>query len=89
MFGFKPPFKLVIVKTLFDGKARDAQAVLEALKPEYAGEKQLNIREIEHHLQALKAVGLVQVQEERLQDGELIQSYTVTDYGRRRASDLL
>lgn len=84
MFGFKPPFRLVICTKLLDGSSKTAEEMAELLLPEYPGEKQVNAEEIGHHFMALKAVGIIETAEENIIDGKLRQSYRITPYGRKR-----
>ena len=90
MFGMKPPLRLAIGALLLDGTPRTAQAVFEALLPDYPGERQLSPDAVGAHLQALKAVGIVRVENESLDGtGALIQSYGLTGHGREKVEAAL
>lgn len=89
MFDLKPPIRLAIALLLCDGEAYTASRVHAALLPHYSGERQFTLQALEEHLQALKAVGIVRIAEERLdEEGTLIQSYALTSYGRSRINAL-
>ena len=82
MFGFKIPLKFMIVKYLADFKNKNAKDIHERLEQDYGAEKQFSIEAIEHHLQALKTVGIVKVVDVRLGDGEeLTIQYSATQNG--------
>ena len=83
MFGVKAPFRLAVGALLLDGQPRTPAQVAEALHPEYADSRLISLANVEAQLQALKAVGVVRVVSERLNDrGELEQTYVISDYGR-------
>jgi len=84
MFGFKAPFKLRIVSSLALSPSLDAREILDALRPEYGAERQCTLETVEHHLQALKAVGLVRVAATRFDGESLVIRYALTPAGRRR-----
>ena len=85
MFGMKPPLRLAIGALLLDGTPRAPQAVFEALLPDYPGERQLSPESVKRHLQALKVVGIARVEGESLDgSGNLVQTYALTGYGRRK-----
>ena len=84
MFGFKPPLKFMIVKSLADFKNKNAKDIHALLKPEYGTERQFSLETIEHHLQALKTVGIVKVVDAILEnDDELTVRYSVTRNGEK------
>lgn len=86
----KQPIRLVIAALLRDGGPRTARDVFEALRPQYLGERQLSPDAVEGHLQALKAVGIVRVAEESLdENGLFTQSYALSEYGRDRVDRFL
>lgn len=83
MFGFKMPFKFMIVKALSGVRAMDSHAVLERLKEDYGQEKQCTLETIEYHLQALKAVGIVTVSDAHIEeDQSIILHYSITKNGK-------
>lgn len=85
MFRMKAPLRLVIASLLADGTPRSAEEIATALRPAYPGERQINARNLDAQAQALRAVGIVAVAAERIDDrGGLVQSYTLTDYGREK-----
>ena len=83
MFGAKPPFRLAVGAVLLDGKPRTPAEVLAVLAPGYEGERLATLDNVESQLQALKAVGVVKIADEALDaEGELLQTYVISDYGR-------
>ena len=82
----KHPIRLTIAALLRDGKPRTARDVFEALRPQYPGERQLSPDAVDGHLQALKAVGIV---EETLEAGTLTQRYALSEYGKGRVERFL
>ena len=83
MFNAKPPFRLAVGAVLLDGVPRTPAEVLNALRPDYTGERLATLPNVEEQLQALKAVGVVKIAAEALgEEGELVQTYIVSDYGR-------
>ena len=90
MFDLKPPLRLAIALLLCHEEAYTAAGVHAALLPQYTGERQFTLQALEEHLQALKAVGIVRIAEEHLDEaGTLIQSYALTPYGRSRINAFL
>ena len=85
----KHPIRLTIAALLRDGKPRTARDVFEALRPQYPGERQLSPDAVDGHLQALKAVGIVRIAEERLEAGTLTQRYALSGYGKGRVERFL
>lgn len=83
MFGAKPPFRLAVGAVLLDGRARTPGEVLAEIAPGYAGERLATLSNVESQLQALKAVGVVKIADESLDEaGELVQTYVISEYGR-------
>ena len=74
------PLRLAVGRLLLDGAPRTACDVCTALEPEYAGERQINVANIEAQLQALKGVGIVTVCNES--DQGVV--YGITPDGRQR-----
>ncbi|MBI4806567.1 MAG: hypothetical protein HY795_15175 [Desulfovibrio sp.] len=90
MFGFKPPLKFMIVKSLLDSKGKNAKEIHDHLKHDYGAEKQLSIESVENHLQTLKTVGVVKVVSvNRGEDEELVIQYSITKNGRALISKSL
>lgn len=90
MFGMKPPLRLAIGALLLDGTPRTAQAVFEALAPDYPGERHLSPETVEAHLRALKAVGIVRAEDAAVDEsGRLALSFALTGYGRRKVEAAL
>lgn len=84
MFGMKPPLRFMVARLLADGRPRKAGDVLQDLKPLYGRERQFTLRAIEEHLQALKAVGVTEVQSLSLGQPEgVITSYRLSAHGRQ------
>lgn len=89
MFGMHPPLRFMVARLLAEGRAGRLDDLLRSLEPLYGGEKQFTRRNLEEHLQALKAVGIVEVAETfRDSDGELAYGYRITDTGRKLMSRL-
>lgn len=81
----KQPLRLTIASVLADGVPRTADDLAALLQPSYPGERQINPQNLENQAQALRAVGIVSVVEEHIdQKGQLVQAYTLTDYGREK-----
>ncbi len=85
----KLPFKVGICKALEDGIARNAAELKEVLSKVYPGERQVNEKEIERHLLALKGVGIAKVADEELKNGELVQKYVLTSSGIKRLQKMI
>ena len=90
MFGMKPPLRLAIGALLLDGTPRAPQAVFEALLPDYPGERQLSPESVKRRLQPLKGAASARVEGESLDgSGNLVQTYALTGYGRRKVEAAL
>ena len=86
----KEPLRLTIASVLADGIPRTAEELAARLGPLYPGERQINPQNLDDQAQALRAVGIVAVAEERVDDvGRLVQSYTLTAYGREKVKHAL
>lgn len=86
----KPPMRLAIGKLMLDGKARSAEDVRNELTPQYDGEKQLNLPNLENHLQALRAVGILAVAErDYTQNANPDTAYIISVDGERRVKKYL
>jgi len=86
VFGFKPPFKIMIAKVLTGIPSLSARDIHQRLLPEYGSEKQCTLESIEHHLQAFKAVGMVKVVRAEMHSDELITHYRLTRSGAEKIS---
>ncbi|EGW39611.1 hypothetical protein [Desulfosporosinus sp. OT] len=61
------------------------QQILEMLKNEYPLDRSVNEKGVENYLLSLKAVGLIKLTSVSVDDnGNLKQSYRITDYGASR-----
>lgn len=81
----KQPLRLTIASVLMDGVPRTSDELAAFLRPSYPGERQINPENLDNQVQALRAVGIVSVVEEHIdQRGQLVQTYTLTDYGREK-----
>lgn len=86
----KPPLRLALGNLLLHSEPCTAQCACEALRPEYPDERQLTPSALEEHLQAFKAVGIARIDKEYLdENGQLVQFYTLSDYGRKRVTSFL
>ncbi|MBO4318157.1 MAG: hypothetical protein J5855_07775 [Mailhella sp.] len=85
----KLPFKIAICKALEDDIAKDASELKDALSKTYPGERQVNEKEIERHLLALKGVGIAKVAAEDLKNDELVQKYVLTVSGKKRLQKMI
>lgn len=86
----KAPLRLTVASVLLDGIPRTAEELAVLLRPDYPGERQINPKNLDYQAQALRAVGIVAVAEERIdENGRLVQSYTLTGYGREKVKHAL
>ena len=85
----KLPFKIGICKALEDDIAKDAAELEIFLSKVYPGERQVNEKEIERHLLALKGVGIAKVASEELKSGILVQKYCLTASGKKRLQKMI
>lgn len=61
------------------------QDVMKDLKDDYGADGQFNKKMITHHLDSLRAVGMLETNEAGFDSsGELVIKYKATDYGRSR-----
>jgi hypothetical protein len=89
MFGMKTPLKLMIVKVMGDGSVMDARSLYRCLEPIYGTERQFSLKRLERHLQALKAVGMLEAAGAVLENGkDLVVSYRLTAHGLRKVAEL-
>lgn len=81
----KPPMRLAIGELMLDRKPRTAKEVYNILAPRYCGEKQVCLSNIEGHLQALRAVGILALpQNNNGQDARDDTLYVISADGARR-----
>lgn len=81
----KLPMRFRILHLLAGGQEMTGREVMDALRDEYSGEGQFKLGVINNHLQALRAVGMIEVADVQLDDkGELIEKFKITDYGKSR-----
>ena len=85
----KAPLRFSLLRHLIDRPCpATPYNVFEALKNLYGRERQFTLPFIEDHLESLRGVGLVKVVEAAEENGKLILSYQITDYGRLRGRGL-
>ncbi|MCG8617891.1 MAG: helix-turn-helix domain-containing protein [Desulfobacterales bacterium] len=79
------PLKYSLVKYM-NGKAKvTAKELFDSATPRYGNEKQLSLANVEKHLSALRAAGLIDMVDVAFNgDGDLNCSYKLTDYGQSR-----
>ena len=86
----KPPMRLAIGTLMLDGKARTAKDVYNELAPQYGGERQVNLTNLENHLQSLRAVGILAVTEgNHMQNANAETLYVISIDGERRVKKYL
>jgi DNA-binding PadR family transcriptional regulator len=78
------PLKYSLVKYMEGKTSVNAKELFESLQPNYASEKQLSMKNIEKHLDALRAAGLIDMVNVELNGGDLKCSYKLTAYGHSR-----
>ena len=87
----RKPFRMEICKILRDRGPLSQGELLEVLRPDYCREGQL--RALDEHLQSLRAVGIVYVASERVEERNgrevLLQSWELSGSGLRRLEKLL
>lgn len=86
----KPPMRLAIGELMLDGKPRTAKDVYDELAPLYSGEKQVNLTNLENHLQSLRAVGILAVTDsDNMQNTNADTLYVISVDGERRVKKYL
>lgn len=83
----KLPLRFSILYTLnkAGGKHLTTQEIYDQLARDYAGEGQFGLDQMELHLMAIKATGLIEGIDPYLDEaGEARYKYGITDYGRSR-----
>ena len=87
----KTPIRYKIVKLLInnpDGMA--PEAVFEAIRDYYSGERTCTLKEIDKQLMSLKAPGLAEVAcAEESSNGGLVITYRITEYGKELAKQYI
>ncbi len=79
------PLKFDLVKFMVGKDEVSALELFDNAKITYEGERQLSYKDIEKHLSALRAAGLIEMVNAKLDgDGSLLCSYRLTDYGNSR-----
>lgn len=78
-------FSILYALNKAGGKYMSTQEIYDQLAKDYAGEGQFGMDQMEHHLMAIKATGLIEGVDPYLDDaGEARYMYGITDYGRSR-----
>lgn len=81
----KLPMRFRILHLMAGGQEMTSQEVMDALRDEYGDEGQFKPGVINTHLQALRAVGMIEVADVQFDEkGELVEKFKITDYGRSR-----
>lgn len=76
------PLKMQIASVFRHCEALDPRAVLELIQDQYPGEPYCSLEVVSAHLQALKAVGIVNEEHSYLDDaGNLVPVYRISEYG--------
>lgn len=89
MLKMNPPLRFMIARLLADGRVRETGEILAELSPLYGRERQFSRQGLEDHLQALKVVGLVEVQDVSLDAaGGLVFRYRISPQGLKLLSRL-
>jgi len=78
-------FRILYVLNKAGGKDMTTKDIYDQLAKEYQGEGQFGMDQMEHHLMAIKATGLIEGRDPYLDEaGEARYNYVITDYGRSR-----
>ncbi|KUK31229.1 MAG: Winged-helix DNA-binding domain protein [Thermoanaerobacterales bacterium 50_218] len=81
----KLPMRFRILHLISEKENMGVDEVMEALRPEYGGERQWKRGVIYDHLRALKAVGMIETTDVSLDEkGNLVEKFKITDYGKSR-----
>lgn len=80
------PFKMRVYQFVAESnRAVNADDIMSGLQGEYGGEKQFNRKRVEHYLDAIAAVGMIEESQLGFNDkGELTIDYSSTKLGRDR-----
>lgn len=79
------PLKYTLVKYMNGKTSVKAKDLFDNAQPRYGNEKQLTLENVEKHLDALRAAGLIEMVDVKLNgSGDLIGSYRLTAYGTGR-----
>jgi hypothetical protein len=77
------PARTAVLNYLYDVKNADVSQIMEALKPQYGGERQFTKKLYTDHVMALEANGFVNISSYGLdKNGELFVCYEISDDGR-------
>lgn len=78
-------FSILYVLNKAGGKDMTTKDIFDQLAKEYQGEGQFGMDQMEEHLMAIKATGLIDGRDPYLDEaGEARYHYVITDYGRSR-----
>ena len=78
-------FNILYVLNKAGGKEMTTKDIYEQLAKDYQGEGQFGLEQMELHLMAIKATGLIEGRDPYLDDeGQARYHYVITDYGRSR-----
>jgi DNA-binding PadR family transcriptional regulator len=79
------PLRFGILYTIHLNQEINHPEIMIQIEPYYGKERQFNLKEIENHLDALKAAGLIEETKSMLNEkNELINFYKITDEGKDR-----
>lgn len=85
MGAAKLPLKYSLVRHMNGKTSVTAKELFDSAQPRYGNEKQLSLENVEKHLDALRAAGLIEMVDVKLNgSGDLNCSYQLTDYGTAR-----
>lgn len=78
-----PPLYYAIILHFLDGKADNAQGIVDALMSDYGHYKLLNLKDVEEALATAKENGLLEEADFlKNESGELVIDYRLTEFGR-------
>jgi hypothetical protein len=83
------PMRFRILHIISTHKDINRQQLIDALKPEYGNEGQLNDSLVETHLASMRAVGMIEDTDISIDaSNNLIQRFKITEYGHSRLAYL-
>ncbi len=87
MKDMKLPMRFRVLTLMDEHEALSDQEVFDILKKEYGNEGQYRMSTIKLHLHSMQASGLLCASDMTLDEqGELIETFKITDFGRSRLS---
>jgi DNA-binding PadR family transcriptional regulator len=83
--AIKLPLRFRLLHLMASKTEANVHDLMKDLRAEYGNEGQFSVKSFENHLTSMRASGLIEETDVNLDDqGKLLETFTITDFGRGR-----